>query len=75
MSQYSFGKLPPGVLEYLPLRDEAWGLHPGTIVALVYIPVYLGESETERPSTARAMTPTPRPLSVPPLPLDPAQGC
>lgn len=44
MSQYSFGKLPPGVLEQLPLRDEAWGLHLGTIVSLVYIAVYVGET-------------------------------
>lgn len=43
MSRYSLGKLPPGVLEQLPLRDEAWGLHPGTIVSLVYIALYLGE--------------------------------
>eukprot|EP00903_Cladosiphon_okamuranus_P016058 g14825.t1 len=41
MSQYSLGRLPPWVLEQLPLRDEAWGLHPGTIVSLVYISLYL----------------------------------
>lgn len=44
MSQYSFGKLTPGVLEQLPLRDDAWGLHLGSIVSLVYISLYLGDT-------------------------------
>lgn len=44
MSQCSLGKLPPGVLEQLPLRDEAWALHPGTIVSFVYISLYMGET-------------------------------
>lgn len=43
MSQYSFGKLPPGVLEQLPLRDEAWGLHLGSVLSVVYISLYLGK--------------------------------
>ena len=45
MTQYSFGKLPPGVLEQLPLREEAWNLHLGTPVVLVYISLYLGEED------------------------------
>eukprot|EP00904_Undaria_pinnatifida_P011059 jgi/Undpi1/7083/HiC_scaffold_22.g09557.m1 len=34
-------KLPPGVLEFLPLREDAWNIHAGTPVVLVYIVVYL----------------------------------
>ncbi|CAN0537603.1 unnamed protein product, partial [Ectocarpus sp. 12 AP-2014] len=41
MTQCSFGKLPSEVLEHLPLRDEAWNLHLGTPVVMVYIFVYL----------------------------------
>ncbi|CAM9377468.1 unnamed protein product, partial [Ectocarpus sp. 8 AP-2014] len=41
MTQCSFGKLPSAVLEQLPLKDEAWNLHLGTPVVMVYIFVYL----------------------------------
>ncbi|CAM9867493.1 unnamed protein product, partial [Ectocarpus fasciculatus] len=41
MTQCSFGKLPSDVLELLPLRDEAWNVHLGTPVVMVYIFVYL----------------------------------
>ena len=61
MSQYSFGKLPPGVLEQLPLRDEAWGLHLGSIVSLVYITLYLGETAVSvnlQSHTAPAINPS-----------------
>ena len=40
----SFGKLPPGVLEFLPVREDAWNIHAGTPVVLIYIVVYLGET-------------------------------
>ncbi|CAN0121569.1 unnamed protein product [Pylaiella littoralis] len=41
LTQCSFGTLPAGILEKLPLRDEAWNLHLGTPIALVYIFVFL----------------------------------
>lgn len=47
MTQCSCGKLPPTILEQLPLKDEAWNLHLGTPVVLLYIFFYLGEGERQ----------------------------
>lgn len=43
MTFFSLGKLPPGVLDHLPLRDDAWNLHAGTLVVVVYVVVYCGK--------------------------------
>ena len=44
MTQLPIGKLPHEVLAWLPLRQEAWDLHLGTPVVLIFVIVYLGES-------------------------------
>ena len=44
MTQLPIGKLPHEVLKWLPLRDEAWDLHLGTPIVLIFVIVYCGES-------------------------------
>ncbi|CAM9270675.1 unnamed protein product [Ascophyllum nodosum] len=41
MTQLPIGKLPHEVLAWLPLRQEAWDLHLGTPVVLIFVIVYL----------------------------------
>ncbi|CAM9270446.1 unnamed protein product [Ascophyllum nodosum] len=41
MTQLPIGKLPHEMLRWLPLRDEAWDLHLGAPVVLIYVIVYL----------------------------------